>query len=272
MMSSLSNLLYILVALTVLFVLSCTAQLDSPPIPAISPDVNDVSTITDFTIESIKASGGMKAWLAAKQMDVDGVVTFYLPDGSYYLTEQLYEIYPWSNSIQISAIEPQGSFVWQLSQSQFTALRSDKQLKTLPVDIAPRYFAEGIRYITTAPARLFDNSSDFTRDFNPVKIEGRWYYPIEHTAGEGSSIDSYLSKLVLYQNKDTFLVELVWFATTKGKYFMVRGYDYRQLNEGGVGFPAKIEIFESDEKAAVKKRLIKVDFNLPPIAKSIALE
>ena len=105
-----------------------------------------------------------------------------------------------------------------------------------------------------------------------MKIEGRWYYPIQHTAGGDSPIDSYLSKLILYQNKDTFLVDLVWFASTKGKYFMVRSYDYRQLKEGGVGFPAKIEIFESDEKAAVKKRLIKVDFNSLPIAKNIAVE
>jgi len=271
-MARLSNLLCVLVSLTVLFVLSCTVQLEPPPPLASGPDTNDVSTITDFTIDSIKASGGLKAWLTAKQLDVDGVVAFYLPDRSYYLTEQLYEIYPWSNSIKISAIEPQGSFVWQLSQSHLTALCSDKQLNTLPVDICPRYFAEGIRYITTATARLFDNSSDFTRDFNPLKIEGRWYYPIQYTAGGESPIDSYLSKLVLYQNKDTFLVELVWFASTEGKYFMVRGYDYRRLKEGGVEFPAKIEIFESDEKAAVKKRLIKVDFNLPPIAKNITVE
>jgi hypothetical protein len=66
-----------------------------------------------YITQAIEAAGGLEAWTKTKKLQLNCVVTFYQPDKSYYLTEQRYEIYPWSNSIRISTFEPQAVFIWQ---------------------------------------------------------------------------------------------------------------------------------------------------------------
>jgi hypothetical protein len=231
---------------------------------AYGPDVNEIVVTNDYTPRAIAAAGGYQIWIKAKNIQLDGVVTFYKSDGSFYLTEHHYEVYPWSNSILISAYEPQGKLAWQLTGNNFSILEGTKQVD-LPNALEKRCFAEAIRNIVTAPVRLLESKVVFTEKLKPVKIGGLWYYPIEWTASDvNSDVAGYVkpswSKIVFYQNKDSSLVDMIWFANVSGEKFLaVRGYDYRMVEEKGVLIPSRIEIFRTDFRAVLQERLVKVD-------------
>lgn len=231
---------------------------------AYGPDVNAIVVTNGYTPRAIAATGGYERWIKTKDIQFDGVVTFYKSDGSFYLTEYHYEVYPWSNSILISAYEPQGKLAWQLTGNNFSILEGAKRID-LPIALEKRCFAEAMRNIVTAPVRLLDSKVVFTEKLKPVKVEGLWYYPIEWTISDANSdVSGYVkpswSKIVFYQNKDNSLVDMIWFANVSGEKFLaVRGYDYSTVEEKGVLIPSRIEIFTTDFRAVSQQRLVKVD-------------
>jgi len=215
--------------------------------------------VPGYTVRAIEATGGRQAWIRAKKLEFDCVVTFYRPDDSLYLTEQHYEIYPWLNCIRISADEPQGRFVCQLSGGLFSVLEGAEP-------VVNRNFAEAILNITTAPVRFLDGSAIFTKVVKPIKMEGQWYYQIRRAIGAAGSQPgvrpSGRAKLVFCQNRESYLVDMLQSAEeTDGESFLaVRGYDYKKAEKGGVLVPTKIEIFETDSSGVLKKRLVKIDY------------
>jgi hypothetical protein len=240
---------------------------------ASSPDLQTLPIPSDYASGAIVAAGGLQEWVKAAKLELDGVVTLYQSDGSVYLTEQRYEIYPWSNSIRVSALEPQGEFICELSQSSFRVLAGAEIVKTLPALVTERDLADAILTITTAPVRFLDSSVKFTKASEPVKMQGQWYYPIERayaveqrtSAGskrrDFKSPESYWSKVVFYQNKDNSLVDMLWFASVgEKKFFAIRGYDYSRVQKKGVLLPAKIEIFRTDARRVLPKRVAQVSF------------
>ncbi len=221
--------------------------------------------IPEYASQVIEATGGLEAWTKTKKLALDCVVTLYKPDGSFYLTEQHHEIYPPSNSIKISALEPQGKFVWQLSGKTFCVLGGAEQFDALPDAIEIRHFAEAILDITTAPVCFFDKSFAFDKGTKPVKIEGQWYYPIEREKILMDDIADppYWPKAVFYQDRDSDFVDMIWFAGSgKGKLLAVRGYDYKEVEKRGVLVPAKIEIFVTNADGVLQERLAKIDYHL----------
>ena len=207
-----------------------------------------------YAIQAIEAAGG-GVWTKMEKLQLDCVVTFYQPDGSFYLTEQRYEVYPWSNSIRISAREPQGRFVWQLSEGQFDVLQGDHQ-----ISVPERCFSEAILNIITAPARLLDGSVEFTKQTAAVKVRGQWYYPIGRRNKPDVESSRRLSEAIFYQDRDISLVDMIRFACIgTEKFLAVRGYDYTEIEKGGVLVPARIEIFSTDARGDSQKRLVKID-------------
>ena len=230
-----------------------------------------VESLPDYVSRAIEATGGRQAWTEAKSLRLDCVVTFYKSDGSFYLTEQDYEIYPWLNSIRISATEPQGNFVWELSRGGLEGGESWYTGIGLPVQLCSKhYFTELILDITTAPVRFLDKPVVFTKDSRPVKMEGLWYHSIERVNPDKTGIFSYA---VFYQNRDSSLVDIIWFAGVDSSVIAseaqpsvaipislaVRGYDYREVEKGGVRVPTKIEIFRTDAAGVLQERLVKID-------------
>jgi len=213
---------------------------------------------------AIDATGGLDAWKKTTKLQLDCVVTFYRPDGSFYLTEQRYEVHPWSNSIQISADEPKGAFVWQLSNGQFDVLRGAGQIDALPKAVPSRCFAEVILNIITAPARFLDGSVEFTKQSTPVKMQGKWYYPID-THGKDLTVS--ISEAVFYQDSDSSLVDMIRLvclntgAAREMPIQYVRGYDYEVVEKAGPRIPTRIEIFETDARDRSQKRLVKIDLS-----------
>jgi len=250
---------------------------------AAEPNAEDVAAMAAYLSEAFEAAGGVQAWVQTKRLDLDGVVTFYRPDGSFYLTEHHFEICPWSSSIRISAKEPVADFVCEFSRGEFRTLKGDLKGDIAPAGVTYRDYAEAVLTVTTAPARFLDSTARFVRDSTPVKIEGLWYWPVERLypiqeqdeggdqqilvgsaeADEGGAAapEPYWSKVVFYQNRESSLVNLLWFADVdEDKFLSVRGYDYAATQDKGVLVPTKIEIFNTDALAVFKERMIEIDF------------
>ena len=230
------------------------------------PEIEMTSVPPDYVVKAIEAVGGWDIWARTKELQLDCVVTFYQPDGSFHLTEQHHVVYPWSNSIQISAREPQGRFVWQLSKGKFDVLQEGGQGDALPVVIGSSHFAEMILSIVTVPARFFDEPAEFSKETTGLKIQGQWYYPISRLSRPfvGTELEAepafVLSKAVFYQDRDSSLIDMLVFDFMSGdSNFAVRGYDYTEVEKNGVRVPARIEIFRIDTGGNLQERLVKID-------------
>jgi hypothetical protein len=226
------------------------------------PEVEAISIPSDDAARAIEAAGGLNAWKKTTTLQLDCVVTFYQPDGSFYLTEQHYEVCPWLNSIQISADEPQGTFVWKLSNGQFDVQKGAGQIDALPKAVPSRCFAEVILDIITAPARFLDGSVEFSKHSAPARIQGRWYYPIDRKSKDSTAR---ISEAVFYQERETSLVDMIRLACSstgsarERTIQYVRGYDYQEVEKAGPRVPTRIEIFETDARDRSQKRLVKID-------------
>jgi len=262
MINRFSNMAFGLVLVSVFVVAGCERECKEPAAGEAKVETNVL--VPDYVGRAIEATGGRQAWTKAKKLEFDCVVTFYKPDGSFYLTEHHLEIWPWSNCIQISALEPQGKFIWQLSDGRFSILEGAEQFCALPIAVENHCFAEAILDMTTAPVRLLDKSVVFTKRLKPVKMEGLWYYPIERTSPAGNK-----QKMIFYQNRDSSLVDMLSLHCARGqgfagvdgeKFLTVRGYEYREVEEKGVSVPTRIEIFRTDARGVLQKRVVKIDF------------
>lgn len=224
------------------------------------PDVAAIPVTSDYANKAIDATGGLESWKRTRELQLDCVVTFYRPDGSVYLTEQSYTVYPWSNVLEISAREPQGTFVWRLTKGQLTVVQGGDQVERLPVAVASRCFAEAILSIVTAPARFLDGSAEFTRQDTAVKIHGQWYNPIARKAKPDAETSAGATETIFYQDRDHSLVDMIGFAcANKDKSLTVRGYDYKNIEKGGIVLPARMEIFSAAVGADSQQRLVKID-------------
>jgi hypothetical protein len=254
-----------MVLLAVLVVGGCQQRYEEEQEAVVHEPLPDLDfTAPDYASRAIEASGGRRAWTRAKKLNLDCVVTFYKPDGSFHLTEQHHEVEALSNSIRISASEPRGEFVWQLSGDKFKVLKGAEPADASAIKVVNRCFAEAVLNVITAPMRLLDRRAGFAKPAalgEPVRIEGLWYYPIELSGRDAVGLKPYWSKVVFYQNRDSSLVDTICFANVDRERFLaVRGYDYRKVDKSGVLVPAKVEIFSTDDRCALKKRLAKIDY------------
>lgn len=225
-----------------------------------APDVQTLQVPSDYAVRALEATGGLDAWAKTKKLQLDCVVTFYQPDGSFYLSRQHYEVYPWTNSIRISAVEPEGQFVWLWSKGQFSALKGGERFDGLPAAVPSRCLAELILNVVTAPVRFADAPVEFAKGTAAIKMQGQLYEPIARRRKPDYEPPQPLSAAFFYQNVGTLLVDTLWFPRTSGEDSLrVRGYDYTAVEKGGVVVPSKIEIFGTDARGDSQKRLIEID-------------
>jgi len=249
------------------------------------PDFEKLVVPGDYADAAIKATGGLQHWVKTQKVQLDCVVTFYAAssgDGSFYLTEHRFYIYPWSDSIEVFGKEPLGAIAWQLSGGQFRALPGDDPSAALRdvsvMGVSCRDYVESLLKIATAPVQFLQTGAVFVKGPAPIKMEGLWYDPIEFAAvdssqqgpapaqsrppaaDQGAAVKPYWARVVYCQNRDTSLVDLLWLADIEqGKFLAVRGYDYKDVQMNGVLVPTKIEIFRTDARAVFKERIVKID-------------
>jgi hypothetical protein len=216
-------------------------------------DPNTVSVPSGYAADIFEVAGGLDAWIGTKKMAFDCVVTIYEPDGSFYLTEQHYDVEPWSNAIEISGHEHENEYVWRFSNGTMNVIQGMRQDRKLFPDLESSCLAQAILAIITAPVRLLDSSAQFDKHDTAVKIQGQWYYLIDKTGGHSNDA-------VFYQNRDSLLVNMIRFACScADKSFAVRGYDYQKIEKDGALAPSRIEIFTTDAEDVLQRRLVKID-------------
>ena len=229
---------------------------------AIGPQAEMISVPADYVTISIEAVGGLENWGKIKQLEFNCVVTYYQSNGSFYLTEQHYNIFPWSDSIQIFGEEPQGKYIWELSQGKFLTLEDNEQIRNSIVYTSNSCLAEAILNIITTPARLIDNSVVFTRGNAPINVQGELYYPVTRQGKNVSGNSFNKSNAVFYQDTNNYSVDMIWFACQNGdNHVLVRGYDYIKIKNSDIFIPSRIEIFKTDAQGMSKKKLVKIEVN-----------
>ncbi len=267
----------VLIVLPTLTLTGCGRQAakgpsQDPDLLATGPDVASLPVPRPWVTAALDASGGMAAWARSKQLDFDAIVTAACPDGSFYLTEHEFDVYPWSDAIQVAAREPGGRIVWQAVGGQYRIVEGSDRADVSPVRTFYRDYAEAVLQITTAPVRMLDANVALTRRPARVQIGGQWYDPLEaEFTGEkvvstekGPEkvvvVEPYWTDGIYFQNRDSLRVDMIWLANpTAQKFLIVRGYDYAPLAEGGVRVPTKIEIFQSGPDALPGPRLALID-------------
>lgn len=267
----------VLTVLTTLIVTGCGRRVSKEPsqdlnLLATGPNLAALPVPRPWVTSAFDATGGMALWTRARQLDFDAVVTASRRDGSLYLTEHEFDVYPWSDAIQVSAPEPGGRIVWRVVRGQYGLVDGDPRADVSPVSTFYRDYAEAVLQIATAPARMLSRDVTLTRRPNRVQIGGQWYDPIE-AKFQGQTIVSkekgrektvvvapYWTEGIYFQNRDRLVADVIWLANPAAqKFLLVRGYDYAPLTEGGVLVPTKIEILQSGPEALPGPRLALID-------------
>ena len=238
-------IVYCLAFLVVLSVGGCKQQFKAEKeTEAAVVGVDRFDIASDYARRAIDAAGGRQAWKETEVLNFDCVVTFYRRDGSFYLTEQQHEVHPWANRIMISARQPK----WEIAE----------QTTAVPAAQSDRYFAEAVLNLTTAPARLLDDLAWLSEEPRSVRFQGLSYYAIERSMTHPDA--PRIGKVVFFQQVKSSVVDLILFADVGGTLFLAaRGYDYVEPQPDSICMPGKIEIFSTDAKGILQRRLAKID-------------
>jgi len=266
----------VVVASAVLTLTGCGRQaaqgpLQDPDLLATSPDRETLPVPRPWVASALDATGGLGTWTQCRELELRTVVTAYQQDGSVYLTEHDFRVYPWSDAIQVSAHEPHAEVVCRIVSGEYSPPQGDLSQDVSPLSASYREYAEAVLQITTAPVRMLERSVVLTRRPSSVQIAGQWYHPVEATYQPRELVSRekgrektvvvapYWTQGVYFQSQDKFLVDMIWLGKPAGrKFLVVRGYDYAK-SAGGVLIPTKIEVFQSDPDANLGPRLALID-------------
>jgi hypothetical protein len=267
----------VLIVLATLTLTGCGRQVaqDSSAgmvLPAISPDRGALPVPPPHAAEALGATGGLNAWLRAREIRFDAVVAAYRPDGGFYLTEHEFAVCPWGRAVQVSAREPHAMFTCRIIDGQYHLLGGDPGVDVSPLSACYRDYAEAVFQIVTAPARMLDTNVELLRRPVPVMIGGQWYHTIEATfkvrrivsqengKEKVTIVEPYWTRGIYFQNRNGSLVDRIWLGSPAAQDFLiVRGYDYAKAPGSGVLIPNKIEIFRSDAEGVQGQRLALID-------------
>ncbi len=266
----------VLIVLTGLILTGCGRQVSQDPtrdpdLPATGPDPASMPTLQPFIAAAIEVVGGLPAWTQCRRLDFDAIVTAHHADGGLYLTEHRFSLFPWSDAIEVTAGEPRARLAWQVVCGQYS-LDGDPELDVSPLNNSYREYAEAVLQIVTAPARMLEPGVTLTHRPIPVQITGQWYQPIdaryrpqeivsiEKGRKKVTVVEPYWTQGTYFQRHDGPIVDMIWLGNPlAGKFLLVRGYDYAQVNGDGVRIPTKIEVFQSDRSAQFGPRLALID-------------
>lgn len=260
MANRLSNVIWVAVA-GVIVVGGCVVEREQQAdLLAVGPELEELTISSEQAGLAIESAGGLDAWTKAKQIQLACVTTFYQEDGSYYLTEQLYEVFPWSNALRISGREPRGEYAWEFREGRLDVLGGESQYDGLLVGLDNGCIADGILSVITAPIRLLDEAVESIWSNEMVKLEGQWYKPIKRVVKPGVDGAEKLRDAGFYQKRSSGRVDMVLLRCGGSEsVLIVRGHDYTLLGQGGVMIPSKIEAFKADPNGRVRHRIIQID-------------
>ena len=228
---------------------------------AIDPVAERLAVPPQFASMAIDKTGGLEAWGRVRVILLDSIVTFYDKGTGYYLTEQNYDLYPWSNSIVISGKEGNTGYTWQFSQGKFRVLSGASQIENFGSQIDNGCFLESILDLVTAPARFLDRSAEYSRQTDAVNIHGQWCYPITRTANARDEKSAPSGKITYYQNRDSSLVDMMLLTCTNNTSYLVSGYNYEPIIDGEISVPSRIEIYTASSEGIAQRQIFRIDIS-----------
>jgi hypothetical protein len=192
------------------------------------------------------------------------VVTSYAADGSTYLSEQRHIIRPDLGIIEISALEPYGTFRWKLSGSDFVVVTGAGRLDDLPMVLCDRNIA---KLILTSISAAFGISAQLHASPELTKAQGR-YYSVIHI-GPGATYPKALktievpwANLTLYGDSNSGMVEMVTIQDVHaGLMLTAHSYNFLWFKEIGKSIPMKIDVFKTDETTTWRQRILQVNYH-----------
>ena len=185
----------------------------------------------------------------------DSVITFYAADGSRYLSRQRHSICPRLKTILISANEPWGNFGWKLAGNKFSVVVGANKTNNLPITICDRNLALVILTSIEAAGDGFSAEATETTA-EPVKIEGKWYQPIELRDEQ-----IHWARRIGYRNVDSKVIDMVSIEDiNSGKILVGRSYNYRWIKDIERSLPMKIDIFDSNHPVTLSQRIAQVSY------------
>ncbi|OHB54022.1 MAG: hypothetical protein A2Y07_02255 [Planctomycetes bacterium GWF2_50_10] len=200
-------------------------------------------------VPAVERTGGLKAWANTQVISGECTYTVYKDDGTKYVTTQRHGVYPWSDTIQVYANEPQGSYAWSLFKDNFRIMESPAiRSRELEPTVGNQYIIESIWSVLAPPARIAALSSEDTKPCEPVLIDGLWYREIQ-LPGDRS-----------YFLNAEGIISMCLVPGEKDKFYLARGYEYRPVATTLITMPQKIEIFQSDRQAKPLKRIVEIDY------------
>jgi len=205
----------------------------------------------EYTLAALESTGGVDKWLQCRRIDLQGVVSAYRSDGSYYVSEHAFVVYPWSKAIQISAHEPGSDYLWRLVGQRFRQAEGKTSVDISPLAGAYHDYASALLEIITAPVRMMDEGVQLTRRPLPVQMIGQAYTAID---AQFEGRNSYWTNATYFANRQNSRVDVIWLANpSRQDYLIVRAYDYAPT-ACGVLVPSVAEIFRSDAEAHLGTR------------------
>ena len=218
-----------------------------------TPPAPHIVTVPAFAKPAVNAVGGEGAWANTQVILGECAVKYYRPDGSFYLTRQRHAIYPWSDSIRIYASEPQGTFVWQLTGTDFILLEgTPQQAAELPITLCGPAIAQALWSIMAAPASIATKADANTAGLGQAaRVAGLWHYPVKLSNGQ-----------TWYLDKDTGILDIYQLGMSgKPVSLMVRGYDYRTIEKTNIMVPSKIELFTAKTADSEPQRIVELNYH-----------
>ncbi len=252
----------IVCALVVSLVLAGCSSSSKRDALAIEPVAEKITVPSEFATQAIDKTGGLEAWGMVTKLQLDCVVTFFDKDAGYYLTEQKCSVYPWSNSIVISGRQSQGDYVWQLSQGKFKVQKGIGQIEGFKNQISSECFEECILGLVIAPVRFLDKSVVYTRETTAINLQGRWCYPITVEEAKGSKSKASSNSMTLYQNRSGMMTDMLLLTCgSDNTSYLVCGYDYKEIKNGSVSIPTRIEIHLAGKDGISQRQLFRIDIS-----------
>lgn len=191
------------------------------------------------------------------------VVTFFLEDGSRYISEQTHKICPDFNRIAMSAVEPEGNIQWELREGNFQSTAGGANIPSSTVTVINRSVAKAI--LTNVSA---DPAPKIIEESEKVKIDGQWYRVIE-VAGSShqdfpsqENIKNKWAETVLYADADTGIVKRVSVYDVENDVTATGiGFNFQNLEGIGDSVPTKIDVFLRKGKGMILgRRTLQVNY------------
>ncbi|MHC4551384.1 MAG: hypothetical protein ACYSUT_01265 [Planctomycetota bacterium] len=198
----------------------------------------------------------------------DCIVGYYCKRQAPYITEQQYHFDIPSGKLQIIATEPSGTYTFTLNKEQFSQSRElTRFLSDLPAGFGGQQLSTIVYYSFAASAGLLETGSLESGD--NLKLEGRWYQPLQATWPKQDN------RVILLKNLDNNRINaagIAQFDTNAtvsddamdsslpvASRWLAKSYNFRYNNELDRLLPRKIDIFDIQKGIASKKLMIQIE-------------